>query len=176
MIETIKGIQPRLHPSVALLPSATILGDVDLAEGVSVWFNAVLRGDVGLIRVGKNSNVQDFTMIHATFGKSQTLIGEGCTVGHRCTLHGCRIGNNCLIGMGSILLDNCVIGDNSIVGAGALILQGQEFPPNSLIVGSPAVVKRTLADEQVQWLAAQALHYVETAKHYKHLWQALPAT
>ncbi len=174
MIETIKGIRPVVHPTAAVLPSATLLGDVELAEGASVWFNAVLRGDVGPIRVGKNTNIQDFTMIHATEGRSQTLIGEGCTIGHRCTLHGARIGKNCLIGMGSILLDNCVIGDNSIVGAGALVLQGQEFPPNSLIVGSPAKVKRTLEDDKAQWLAAQALHYLNMAKHYQHLWQPIP--
>jgi carbonic anhydrase/acetyltransferase-like protein (isoleucine patch superfamily) len=124
------------------------MGDVTLGEHVSVWFGAVVRGDVNKITIGNYSNVQDGTVIHVTQGGHSTHIGERVTIGHKALLHACSVGNDCLIGMGAILLDGVEIGDGSIVAAGALVTPGKKFPPGSMILGSPAKAVRSVKAEE----------------------------
>ena len=137
---------PRIHPSAWVAPNATIIGDVEIEEGVSVWFGAVLRGDVGLIRIGKGSNVQDLCCVHATGGVSTVWIGERVTVGHGCVLHGCRVEDEALVGMGSVVLDNAVVGAEAVLGAGSLLTANAVVPSRTLAMGRPARVVRPIAD------------------------------
>ena len=157
------GVAPTLAEGAFVASGAHVIGDVVLSEDASVWYGAVLRGDVMPIRVGARTNIQDQALLHATTGLSPTLVGEDVTVGHRAILHGCTVGDGCLIGMGAILLDEVVVGDGSLVGAGALLTPRSVFPPNSLIVGSPARVKRELTPDEVAQLRLGAAHYVENA-------------
>lgn len=154
------------HESVFIATGAIVVGDVHLAEDVSVWFNAVIRGDTDTLRIGARSNIQDLTMIHADPGYPVT-IGTDVTVGHRAIIHGATIGNRTLIGMGAILLNGVVVGEECIVGAGALLTTGKVFPPRSLILGSPAKVVRSVSDEDLAMIDAGAAHYVEKAQAYK---------
>ncbi len=139
---------PSIHPGAWIAPTATIIGDVEIGEGASIWFGCVLRGDVGPIRIGPGSNVQDLTSIHTTGGVSRAIVGCNVTVGHACILHGCEIEDRALIGMGSILLDNAVVGSESVVGAGSLVTARTVVPPRSLVMGRPAKVKREVTDEE----------------------------
>ena len=123
MIIAYQGQQPRLGPEVFIENSAMVIGDVELGAGSSVWFNAVVRGDVNYIRVGERTNIQDLCMVHVTLDKWPTIIGSGVTMGHRAVIHGARVGDQCLIGMGAIILDGAEIGDQSIIAAGALVFR-----------------------------------------------------
>ena len=145
--------------------SADIIGHVLINDSASVWFGAVLRGDNDPITIGEGSNIQDGAIIHADAGVPAT-IGTNCTVGHKVILHGCTIGDNCLIGMGAIIMNKAVIGENSIVGAGALVTEGKVYPPNSLILGQPASVKRSLNDEEIASITASAKLYQENSKRF----------
>ncbi len=149
MIQRYKGIAPRIHPSAWVHPNATIIGDVELGENVSVWPGVVMRGDCGPIRIGANTNIQDGTIVHTTGGLSETVVGARVTVGHGVILHGCLVGDDCLVGMGATLLDNCVLGDRSMVAAGALVTYRKEFLQGGLIVGSPAKLKCPLTDKHI---------------------------
>jgi len=147
-------------------PDATLIGNISVGRNAGFWFGVVIRGDNETIVIGADTNVQEHTIMHTDPGFPLT-IGEGCTIGHRALLHGCRIGDNSLIGMGAIVLNGVRIGRNSLVGAGALVTEGKEFPDNSLIVGSPAKVIRTLDDAAVARLRASAAHYVANGKRFK---------
>ncbi|MFB2551695.1 gamma carbonic anhydrase family protein [Ensifer soli] len=146
-------------------PDADLVGDVRVGQDVGIWFKAVLRGDNEAIIVGARSNIQEGAILHTDHGFPLT-IGAGCTVGHRAILHGCTIGDNCLIGMGATILNGAVIGDNCLVGANALVTEGKVFPERSLIVGAPARVVRTLTDEAIEGLRASASHYVENWRRF----------
>ena len=146
---------PELHASAWVADSARVIGRVQLAEGTSIWYGAVLRGDNDLIRIGRNSNVQDGSVLHTDHGMPLTL-GEGVTVGHQVMLHGCTIGDNSLIGIQSVVLNGARIGRDSIVGAGALVTEGKQFPDGVLIVGAPAKVVRELTPEQIDHLRQMA--------------------
>jgi carbonic anhydrase/acetyltransferase-like protein (isoleucine patch superfamily) len=161
------GVQPTLADDVFLAESATVVGRVVLASQVSVWFGAVLRGDVGTIRIGKRSNVQDLTMIHVTGGVADTEIGEDVTIGHHVVLHGCRVEDACLIGIGAIVLDGAVIGEGSLVGANALVTSGTVVPPRSLVLGSPAKVVRPVRDHEGRLGIDGAKAYVELARLHR---------
>ncbi len=161
-----QGVVPRLGSGVFVASGAHLIGDVEAGPEASFWFNVVARGDVHHIRVGARTNIQDNSVLHVTEGKAPCLIGSDVTVGHGAIVHACTVEDLCLIGMGAIILDQAVIRTGSIVGAGALVTQGKEFPPHSLIVGSPAKAVRTLTDREVEGLYASARHYVETARHY----------
>ena len=142
------------------------MGDVTLAEDASVWFNAVLRGDTEAITIAERSNVQDGAVLHADPGYP-AVIGANCTIGHRAIVHGARVGDNCLIGMGAILLNGVVVGENSIVGAGSLLTQGKVFPPHSLILGSPGKVVREVTVEEIDHNHVSAEGYVHKARAFK---------
>lgn len=171
MILEYQGILPKIHESCYIAPSADIVGDVEIGEQSSIWFQVVIRGDVNFIRIGKRTNVQDGTVFHVTRDKppmksAPLILGDDITVGHRVTLHGCTIGNRVLIGMGAVILDAAVIGDDSIVAAGALVTKGKVFPPRSLIQGSPAKVVRALTDEEVAFMPMSAKNYTEDSARY----------
>lgn len=147
MISSWQGISPRIDPTAWVHPSAQVIGDVTLGPRVSVWPNCVLRGDQGAIVVGAETNLQDGTIAHATGSVSTVRIGARCVVGHRVLLHGCVVGDGCLVGMGSILLDNCEIADGCIIGAGALVSARTRVPTGSMVLGMPARVVRALTEK-----------------------------
>ena len=165
--EAFMGLSPQVNPRAWVHASAQLLGDVQLAEDVSVWPTTVLRGDCGTIRIGARTNVQDGTIAHATAGFSTTTIGAECTIGHRVILHGCTVGDRCLIGMGSILLDGVEIGDDSFVAAGSLIPPGKKFPPKSFIVGAPAKLIREVRPQDTEQIFHSWQVYVELMKGYR---------
>jgi len=148
LIATISGKFPIIPASAWVAPSADVMGDVTLGEHVSVWFGAVVRGDVHSIHIGDYTNVQDGTVIHVTHGGYNTVIGKRVTIGHKALIHACTVGDDCLIGMGSIMLDGVEVGAGSVVAAGALLTPGKKFPPNSMILGSPAKAVRLLRPEE----------------------------
>ena len=164
-IYELEGIQPRLGNGAWVADSAEVIGNVVMGEGASVWFGAVVRGDTEEIRIGRNTNVQDLSVLHADHGCPLTL-GEGVTVGHQVMLHGCTVGDNSLIGIQAVILNRAKIGKNSIVGAGSVVTEGKEFPDNSLIIGSPARVVRTLDEAAFDKLRESAAHYVENAQRF----------
>jgi len=147
-------------------PEAQVIGNVSLGREVGIWFNAVLRGDNDLIDIGAGTNIQDGVVVHTDPG-FPVIIGAGCTIGHRAIIHGCTIGENTLVGMGAIILNGAKIGMNCLVGAGALVTEGKMFPDNSLIVGSPAKIVRSLDDAAVERLRASAVRYVANARRFK---------
>jgi gamma-carbonic anhydrase len=171
-IIALAGKAPRIAPGVFIAPNATIIGDVVIDEGASVWFGCVLRADIGSIRIGKRSNIQDLTCIHMTDGISNTEVGDDVTVGHRVVLHGCKVGHRALIGMGSVLLDNVEIGEESLVAAGSLVSPRTVVPARSLLRGSPGKVVRPVTDEERLMGQVGAAHYVENAKRYMEALEA----
>ncbi|EDM24361.1 gamma carbonic anhydrase family protein [Caminibacter mediatlanticus] len=174
MILRYKDNFPKINSSAWIAPSADIIGDVEIGEDSSVWFGCVIRGDVHYIKIGKRTSIQDMSMIHVTHFKKEkklgdgypTIIGDDVTIAHRVMLHGCIIGNACLIGMSATILDGAEIGEESIVGAGSLVTQNKKFPPRSLILGSPAKVVRSLTDEEVEKIYQNAKNYVNYKNDY----------
>jgi len=163
----INGIAPTLADSAWVADSAQVIGQVTLGEDTSVWFGTVIRGDQPEpVRIGRGSNIQEACVLHSDAGKPLT-VGENVTVGHQVVLHGCTIGDGSLIGIGAVVLNGAVIGKHCLVGAGALVTEGKSFPDGSLIVGSPAVVKRALSPEQIEGLQRSAEHYIANAQRCK---------
>lgn len=158
--------RPQIDPTAYVADGAQIIGDVVLAAEVSVWFNAVLRGDTERLSIGTGSNVQDGAILHADPGFPCT-VGAGVVTGHGAILHGCQIGDDCLIGMGAVILNGARIGPGSIVAAGAVVPEGKEFPPSSLIMGVPAKVVREITEQDREQIAAGARHYQERARLYR---------
>lgn len=156
---------PSLADGAFVADGARIIGDVALAEGSSVWYNAVVRGDVNSIVIGARSNVQDNVSIHVDAG-SYALIGSDVSIGHNAVVHGCEIGDGSLIGMGSVVLSGAVIGAECLVAAGAVVLEGTEVPPRSLVAGVPAKVRRELDDEEIAGLRRNAERYVDLAARH----------
>jgi carbonic anhydrase/acetyltransferase-like protein (isoleucine patch superfamily) len=167
VLQTFQGNTPRLHSTAWAHDGAWLIGDVELGPDVSVWPTAVLRGDMGRIRIGAQSNVQDGAVLHMTTNMSHAIVGERVTVGHKAILHGCIVEDDCLIGMGSILLDNCRIGAGSIVAAGALVPVGRVIPPNSLVMGSPGKVVSELSDSHRRMIAFSWKSYVEKCRVWR---------
>ena len=166
MIYTYKNATPKFPKSVFVAPNAAVIGDVEIGEDSSVWFNSVIRGDVHQIRIGEKTNIQDGSILHVTYQKWALEIGDNVTVGHGAILHGCTISSNCLIGMGARVLDGARVGEFSLVAAGSLVLQGDKVPSNSLVAGVPAIVKRTLTPEEVAQIKASAERYVNYKNSY----------
>ena len=167
MIKPFQGKHPQIHETAYVAETAVVIGDVVVGEESSVWFGAVVRGDVFHIRIGERTNIQDGTVVHVTNGTHATVLEDEVTVGHNVTLHGCHIERGCLVGMGSIVMDAVRIGAESIVAAGALVSPGTVVPPRSLVMGVPAKVKRQLTDEEVAGLAQFWKNYVGYVKQYK---------
>ncbi len=166
MIRPFKNILPKIHKSVYVADDAIVIGDVEIGEDASVWYGSIIRGDVNFIRIGARTNIQDATVIHVSSKTHSTVLEEEITVGHRVTLHGCHVERGCLIGIGAILMDGVRVGHNSLVGAGSLLTPGIQIPPRSLVLGSPARVKRELTDDELAYLDKSWRNYVELKKHY----------
>jgi carbonic anhydrase/acetyltransferase-like protein (isoleucine patch superfamily) len=167
MMMPFSGKTPLIDTSVYIAENASIIGDVVIGKDSSVWFGAVLRGDLTPIKIGSGTNIQDNTIIHvARSDKVIMTVGDNVTVGHSVILHACTVGNSCLIGMGSIVLDEAVIGDYSIVGAGALVTKGNVFPPRSMILGSPAKAVRTLSDQEIEGVIHSSKIYIDLKNEY----------
>jgi carbonic anhydrase/acetyltransferase-like protein (isoleucine patch superfamily) len=159
-------IQPVIHPSAFIAPTAVVMGDVVLGEGSSVWYTSVLRADTAPIRIGSQTNLQDGTIVHVDEGVPCT-VGNRVAVGHRVILHGCTIEDDCLIGMGSIVLNHVVVGRGSLIAAGALVPEGMKVPPGSVVMGVPGKVTRPVDAELARRIAQTWQHYVEQAKRHR---------
>ncbi len=166
VIRTFKGIKPTIPDSCFIEDTAVVIGDVVMGEECSVWFNAVIRGDVHYIRMGNRTNVQDLCMLHVTHDTHPLVIGNEVTIGHSVVLHGCTIKDRVLVGMGAIVMDGAVIGEDSVVGAGALVVEGTVVPPKSVILGSPGRVRRGVSDAELAWIKESAANYVKYASQY----------
>ena len=165
MIKAYKGMLPKIHPSVFIAESADLIGKVNIKENSSVWYGAVLRGDVDAIHIGRFTNVQDQTVIHAD-PDMPTIIGNNVTIGHSAVIHSCEIKDNVLIGMGAIILPNVIIHENVIIGAGTLIPPGKEIPSHSMVFGSPAKIIRNLTEKEIKNIHESSMHYKELAEDY----------
>ncbi len=168
-IETYRTFNPVVAPTAWVHGSAWLIGDVELGADVSIWPTCVLRGDNGKITIGARTNVQDGTVVHATVGVSTTTVGASCTIGHRVTLHGCQVGDRCLIGMGSTVLDNAVIGDDSFLAAGSLVAPGRKFEPRSFLLGSPARRIREVNARELEAIAHGERVYLGLLREYRGL-------
>jgi gamma-carbonic anhydrase len=157
---------PQIHPTVYVSDNVTVIGDVEIGEDSSVWFGSVVRGDVNYIRIGARTNIQDHTIIHVNSGTHPTILEDEITVGHRVTLHGCYVESGCLVGIASTVLDGVRIGRNSLVAAGSLVTPNTQIPPRSLVMGSPARVKRELTDEELARMVENWQHYMELKDQY----------
>ena len=166
MIRGYAGKKPVLGTGVFVAENAAVIGDVVIGDDSSIWYSTTVRGDVMPIRIGARTSIQDNTVIHVTSDFSGTTIGSDCTIGHSAIIHACTVEDFCLIGMGSILLDGARVGTGSLVGAGALVTPGTDIPPGSLVIGSPAKVKRPLNDKEREQIRYGAAHYVELARRY----------
>jgi carbonic anhydrase/acetyltransferase-like protein (isoleucine patch superfamily) len=159
------GRTPEVHPTAWIAPGAALIGKVRVEEGASVWFGAVLRGDIDEIVLGPGSNLQDNVVVHTEAG-SPAVIGRDVSVGHGAVVHGCRIGDGCLIGMNATVLTDAVVGEQTLVAAGAVVLEGAVIPPRSLVAGVPAKVRRELTDEEIAAMRGNSERYVTRAQAY----------
>jgi carbonic anhydrase/acetyltransferase-like protein (isoleucine patch superfamily) len=165
MILTLAGRTPRIAAGAYIAPSADVIGDVDIGENASIWFQCVLRGDIEPIRIGANSNIQDGTIVHTMAG-SPVVVADWVTVGHRAVLHGCTVESHCLIGMGAVLLNNVRVGEGSIVAAGALVVEDTVIPPHSLFMGVPAKLRRALKETEQAFIDMHSIHYLQYKDEY----------
>lgn len=167
-----EGLSPKVAESAFIAPTAVLLGDVEVGEGASVWFGAVLRGDLGPIRVGAESNIQDNVVMHAET-ETGTVLEERVTIGHGAILHDCWIGRKSLIGMGAVVLDGARVGPESIVGAGSVVREGFEVPARMLAVGAPATNKKPLEGAAAEWIERGAQDYIDLVKRYRGRFRVL---
>jgi carbonic anhydrase/acetyltransferase-like protein (isoleucine patch superfamily) len=166
-VYSLGGVTPRIGARVYLAETAVVIGDVEIGDDSSVWFGAVIRGDVAPIRIGARTNVQDNAVVHVTGGRSVATIGDDVTIGHLALVHGATIGHLCLIGMGSVLLDNAIVENESFVAAGSLVPPGARVPARSMVVGRPARKTRDLGDEDLTEIRDSASHYVRYARMFE---------
>lgn len=165
MLIKFKDKNPNINNTNFIAIGAILIGDVELKNNSSIWFNCVLRGDDNFISIGENTNIQDLVCIH-TEKRYPTIIGDNCTIGHKAVLHGCIIGDNTLIGINAVILDNVKIGNNCLIGANSLVTTNKEIPDNSLVFGNPAKVIRALKPTEIYSIKENAIHYVNLAKDY----------
>jgi len=158
--------EPKFGHATFLATGSIVIGEVEIGDESSIWFNSVVRGDVNFIKIGKRTNVQDLCMCHVSYLKAPLIIGDDVTVGHQCTLHGCVIGNRVLIGMGSTVMDLVEIGDDCLIGAGSLVTEGTKIPAGSLVFGRPAKVIRSLSHDEIEKIKVSAKHYHRLAMSY----------
>lgn len=166
MLHAYKGLVPRLGANVFIAEGAQIIGDVEIGDDSSVWFNAVVRGDIHHIRIGRRTNIQDGTVCHVMKGECPLVLGDSVTIGHGVVLHGCTVESHCLVGMNATLLNDVRVGEHSIVAAGALLPEGMVVPPRSLVLGIPGQVRRELNDEEVSSIDRYAERYCEYKNSY----------
>ncbi len=166
IVKPYKDKYPVIHPSVFLAENSTVIGDVEIGKDSSVWYGTVIRGDVNYIRIGRGTNIQDNSVVHVTHDTHPTLIGDFVTVGHRVILHGCKIGNYVLIGMGAVVMDGVEIEDYVLVGAGALLTPNKKFPSGVLVAGFPAKVVRDLKEEEIRLIEESAKNYISYKNSY----------
>jgi len=166
IIRPFRGKTPKLHGSVFAVESALVIGDVEIGEDSSLWFGAIVRGDVNFIRIGARTNVQDHAVLHVTHDTHPTIVGDDVTLGHRVTLHGCTIKDRCLVGIGAVVMDGAVVGEDAMVGAGSLVPPGMIVPRGTLAVGTPAKVKRDLTAEEIAFFRTSAQNYVRYTQEY----------
>jgi carbonic anhydrase/acetyltransferase-like protein (isoleucine patch superfamily) len=166
MIRTFQGITPVIPKSCFIEDTAVVIGDVVMGEQCSVWFHTVIRGDVHSIRIGHRTNIQDLSMLHVTHDTHPLIIGSDVTIGHHVVLHGCTLKDRVLIGMGAIVMDGALIGEDSVVGAGALVTERTIVPPKSLVLGSPAKVRRPVTEKELSWIRESSANYVRYAGQY----------
>ncbi len=167
MIAPFKEKIPKIADTAFVAEDAVVVGDVEVGENASIWFGSVVRGDVNYIRIGDRTNIQDATVIHVSSKDHPTVLENDITVGHRVVLHGCYVETGCMIGIGAILLDGVRIGRNSLVAAGSLLTPGTIIPPRSMVMGSPAKVKRELTDDEIEGIYRNVAGYVELATIYR---------
>lgn len=166
MLKGYQGIEPKIHKNTFIAESADIIGDVTLEENANIWYNTVIRADDNKVLIGKNTNIQDGSVIHVA-RDNPTIIGDNVTIGHKALIHGCKIGNNTLIGMGAIVLDGAEVGEYTLLAGGSLVPPNKKIPSGVLAMGSPAQVKRELTNEEKENLLKSALKYIETANNHK---------
>ncbi len=166
MVQTLNGKTPKIGRDVFIAPTAVVIGDVEIGDGASIWYGAVLRGDMEPIRIGGNTNIQDNCTVHTDRGHP-AVIGTGVTVGHHAVIHGCAIENHCLIGIGAIILSGAVIGEGSVIAAGAVVKEGQCVEPGMLMTGVPAAAKRSLNTDEQRLLHQPAATYTELARVHR---------
>ncbi len=173
MILPFDGHSPRVGAAAFVAPDAAVIGQVTLHEDANVWYHCVLRGDLHWIEIGRRTNLQDATIVHVETGREPAVIGDDVTVGHRALLHGCRVGDRSLIGMGAVLLSGVEVGSECIIAAGSVLREGMQVPARSLVAGVPGVVKRRLGDEVGAQAVEAARHYVELARQHVPLIQVV---
>ena len=171
MLRTYKNKTPKIDQSTFVAETAVIIGDVEVGPRSSIWYGVAIRADINHVRIGAETNIQENTVIHVDLndrglGDCATIIGDRVTVGHGAILHGCKIGDDCLIGMGAVVLSGASVGAGSVIAAGALVKEGQQIPPRSMVMGMPAEVKRQLPEEAVEKIRLSAQHYVDLAGEY----------
>ncbi len=174
MITSFRGKTPKLGNGVFIAPDAWVIGDTEIGDESSVFFGGVLRGDILPIKIGRETNIQEHTVIHTSHHRVPTIVGDKTTIGHRATLHGCTVGNLVLVGMGAIILDEAVIEDEVVIGAGTLVTEGKRIPSKSLVIGSPGRVVRTLSEEELKYLRLSAKRYKEFAADYLKMFLDMP--
>ncbi|MGI8638556.1 MAG: gamma carbonic anhydrase family protein [Pyrinomonadaceae bacterium] len=171
MIKSFQNQHPNIHETAFIAENAVIIGNVEIGEQSSVWYGSILRGDVNYIRIGARTNIQDASVIHVSSKTHPTILEDEVTLGHRVTLHGCYIETGCLIGIGAIILDGVRVGRNSLVAAGSLVTPNTQIPPNSLVMGSPAKVKRELGENEIKDLERFWRNYVSLSRIYHSQYQ-----
>ena len=159
LIKSVRGFTPKFGSNCFLADNATVVGEVQMGDNCTVWFNAVVRGDVHSIIVGDNTNIQDGAVIHGTYEKANTVIGSNVSIAHNAVVHGCRIEDNVLVGMGAIIMDGAVIGSNSVIAAGAVVLPGTLVDPGSMYAGTPAKRVKDISPEMMEVIARTARNY-----------------
>ncbi|HEY4102627.1 MAG TPA: gamma carbonic anhydrase family protein [Polyangiaceae bacterium] len=167
LVRPFKGIHPKIADGVFIADTARVIGDVEIGPDSSIWFGSVLRGDVGAIRIGARTNIQDLSMLHMSLDISNSIIGDDVTVGHSAIIHGAIVGDGALIGMGAILLDNCEIGAEALVAAGTIVTSGVKIPPRTLVRGQPGKVIRELGEDEWQQGRQLAARYIEVARAHR---------
>jgi len=162
------GKTPTIGAGVFIAPTAVIIGDVTIGDGSSIWYGTVLRGDMAPIRIGAQTNLQDLTMVHTDYGHP-AIVGDRVSVGHRAVVHGCRVEDEALVGIGAVVLNGAVVGRGSVVAAGSVVREGQEIPPGVLVAGIPAVIKRKIEAEAAELFRLPYQHYIALANAHRDL-------
>ena len=167
IVKSIKGKKPSAGHDCWFAENASIVGDVKMGRNCTIWFNAVVRGDVNSIRIGNNTNIQDGAIIHCTYEKAETTIGSNVSIGHNAIIHGCTIEDNVLVGMGAIVMDKAIVGSGSIIGAGCIVLENMLIEQNSVYVGNPARKIKDTGEKEIETIIRTAKNYIMYADWYK---------